>query len=196
MRLTPWEAAADGLVAGPDRRGGAQVLGRFAGRAHGPGYWAALWTAGAAGVLLALVPAVFESDITLRGRDVVFILAAGSFIACGLVAWRRRPDNNSGRLMTATGFAALVYPLLSQLDSALATTVALLLYSAWTIGYVALLLTFMTGGRLEARVDRLLVGVFTFTLLVLQLAWMLFLEQESNLLAVFGDAEIAEAIDV
>ena len=102
----------------------------------------------------------------------------------------------SGRLMTVTGFVALVYPLLSQLDSALATTVALLLYSAWTIGYVALLLTFMTGGRLEARVDRLLVGVFTFTLLVLQLAWMLFLEQEGNLLAVFGDAEIAEAIDV
>jgi hypothetical protein len=59
----------------------------------------------------------------------------------------------------------------------------------------ALLLTFMTGGRLEVRVDRALVGVFTLALVVAQFVWMLFLEFDGHLLLVFGDAQIAEAID-
>jgi hypothetical protein len=195
MRSSPWTAAADGFVARQDERQSAHLLRRFAVREHGPRFWAALWALGAAAVLAALAPAVVDSGPPLRGPDVVFILAAGSFIACGLIAWRRRPDNHSGRLMTATGFAALIHPLLSQLGSPLATTLALLLYSAWTIGYVVLLLTFVTGGRPASKVDWALAGAFTFTLVVLQLAWMVFLEREDNLLLVSADAQTAETID-
>ena len=54
----------------------------------------------------------------IQGLDVVFTLVGGSFAAFGLVAWRRRPDSRSGRLMTATGFGFFVQPLLSQLDCA------------------------------------------------------------------------------
>jgi signal transduction histidine kinase len=97
--------------------------------------------------------------------------------------------------MTATGFAALAYPLLSQLDGAAAATVGLLLSSAWTIGYVALLLTFATGGRIASPVDAALVATFTLTLLVLQFTWMLFLDMPGNLLLVDGDAQAAEVID-
>jgi signal transduction histidine kinase len=138
------------------------------------------------------VPA-FEGDLT--GPDVVFSLAAGSFAACGLVAWRRRPDNPSGKLMTGTGFAALIYPLLSQLDAPLTWTLAVLLNSAWTIGYVALLLSFMTGGRLVEPIDFLLVGLYTLTLLVAQFIWMLFVDFDGNLLLVHPDAQVADAID-
>ena len=49
---------------------------------------------------------------------VVFRIVGGLFAACGLVAWRRRPDNHSGRLMTATGFAFLASPLLLQFELA------------------------------------------------------------------------------
>ena len=171
---------------------GAPVLERLAVREHGVAFWVALWTAAVAAELLALIP-VFEGDVT--GPDVVYILAAGSFAACGLVAWRRRPDNLSGRLMTATGFAAFAFPLLSQLDAPLTLTLAVLLSGVWTIGYVALLLTFMTGGRLESTVDLVLVGVYALALLVCQFPYMMFLDFAGNLLLVEPDAQVAEAID-
>ena len=97
--------------------------------------------------------------------------------------------------MAATGFVAFSFPLLSQLDAPLTLTLAVLLSGVWTIGYVALLLTFMTGGRLESAVDRVLVGLYALALLVLQVPFMMFLEFEGNLLLVRPDADIANAID-
>ena len=125
----------------------------------------------------------------------MFVLAAGSFMACGLIAWRRRPDNHSGRLMTATGFAALIYPLLIQLEAPLATTLALLFSSTWTIGYVALLLTFRTAGRLEGTVDWLLVAVVTLTLLVAHFALLLVYPAPGNLLLIAENMPVADAIN-
>jgi signal transduction histidine kinase len=187
--------AVAGIFGAERERHGPRVLRRFVFAEHGPAFWARLWIVAAVAEFAALVPVVFDTGRELRGLDVIFILAAGSFIACGLVAWRRRPDNHSGRLMTATGFAGLAYPLLSQLDWALAATAALLLYSVWTIGYVALLLTFQTGGRIQSPVDGLLVGAFALSLLVLQFVWMLFLEADGNVLTIAGDARVADAID-
>jgi signal transduction histidine kinase len=191
MLSTHWDVAPGGLAG----TGGPQVLRRFSVRAHGPAFWATLWAAAVTAEFLALVPVLFDTHVELGGADVVFILAAGSFAGCGLIAWRRRPDNVSGRLMTATGFAALIYPLLGQIDAPLTLTVGGLLVSAWTIGYVALLLTFMTGGRLESTIDRVLIGSYVLTMLVLQLVWILFLPLDGNLLEVWGDAEAAEAIN-
>ncbi len=176
-------------------RRSAQILRRFAVRDHGPAFWATLWVAALAAVLGALAPLVYDDPTPLRAQDVVFVLAAGSFMACGLIAWRRRPDNYSGRLMTATGFAALIYPLLIQLDSSLATTLALLFSAAWTIGYAALLLSFMTGGRLEHIVDWLLITVFTLTLLVAHFFLLLVYPAPGNLLLVAENMTIADAIN-
>ena len=65
----------------------------------------------------------------------------------------------------------------------------------WAPFFVALLLTLLTGGRLASRVDWLLVGAFVLALWVLQLVWLLFYEQDGNLLAAFPNADIADAVD-
>jgi signal transduction histidine kinase len=194
MRLTLPHLATERLAGVRGERRRAPAIRVLAAREHGLAFWAALWAAAVTAELVALIP-VFGGGPELSGPDIVFILAAGSFSACGLIAWRRRPDNAAGRLMTATGFAALIYPLLSQIDAPLALTVGLLLFSAWTVGYVALLLIFTTGGRLEATVDRVLVGSYVLALVVLQFVWMLFLPLEGNLLEVWGDPDVAVAID-
>src|SRR5688500_1165469 len=84
--------------------------------------WLALWFLAAVAEALVLRPVLFDADAPIDGLDVVFSLVGGSFVAFGLVAWRRRPDSRSGLLMTATGFAFFVGPLLSQLDAPLAQT--------------------------------------------------------------------------
>jgi signal transduction histidine kinase len=182
-------------VAGGRARRSARILDRLAQREHGPVFWATLSLAGLAAVVGALVPLFTADPAPLRDQDVVFVLAAGSFIACGLIAWRRRPDNHAGRLMTAIGFAALIYPLLVQVDSSLATTLAYLFSSVWTIGYAALLLSFMTGGLLTSTIDRLLVGVFTLTLFVAHFLLLLVYPIPGNLLLIEENMRIADAIN-
>jgi signal transduction histidine kinase len=176
-------------------RRSAKILGRFAVREHAAPFWATLWVAALAAVLGALVPLVTGDPVPLRAQDVVFVLAAGSFMACGLIAWRRRPDNHAGRLMTAIGFAALIYPLLIQVEAPLAMTLAMLFSAVWTIGYAALLLSFMTGGLLTGTIDRLLVGVFTLTLFVAHFALLLVYPAPGNLLLIETNMTIADAIN-
>src|SRR5687768_1371960 len=102
---------------------------------------AALWTAVVAAELLALRPVLLDREAPIQGIEVVFTLVGGSFAACGLVAWRRRPDSRSGILMTATGLAFLVSQLLSQLGSELAGTLRVLFVDVWIFFFVALILT-------------------------------------------------------
>ena len=60
--------------------------------------------------------------------------------------------------------------------------------------YAALILSFATGGRLTSSVDVVIVQTFFFALFVLQFAVMLFLPDERNLLLVWPDANVAEAL--
>ncbi len=145
------------------------------------------------GVLVPLLshgPAVTFVEVT-----VVFRIVGGAFAACGLVAWRRRPDNHSGRLMTATGFAFLASPLLAQFDAPLVRTAGLLLRNVWLLLLVAILLTFLSGGRLRTRADRVVVGAVAASLLVISPLWLLLLDVDGNLLFVAADARIAAAVD-
>lgn len=74
-------------------------------------------------------------------------LAAGwSLIACGLIAWARRPDSRSGALMTATGGAWFAGNFFSQ---------ALYLHRG---PLVQLVLTYPSG-RLRGRVERVAVAI-------------------------------------
>jgi len=193
IRWAPWEGVASDLATESLRRSGAAVRSRFAVRHHPAVFWIALWAAAIAAELLALRPVLFDPPI--EGLAVVFSLVGFSFAAFGLVAWRRRPDSRSGLLMTATGFAFFVSPLLVQLDGSVAFTAHALLVDAWVFFFVALLLTLLTSGRLESRVDWIVLGAFALPLVLLAVVWMLFLEEEGNLLVLFPDQQVADAID-
>jgi signal transduction histidine kinase len=194
IRLTPWEAGLRGLVARPVARGRVHRPSRLAAPAHGPWFWPALWAAAAAASFIALIPVLFDRGPPLPGYSVIHTLSGVSFAACGLIAWRRRPDSAVGRLLTAAGFGVLVGPILNQVVSPLAFTLSLLFGELWILAFVTLILSFVTGGRLVSAVDRVLVGMFFVGLFVLQFATMLFLEVEDNLLLVVPDADIARAL--
>jgi signal transduction histidine kinase len=183
------------LVTGRLSRGNALLAKRFTTPVRHRASWVALSAAAAAGELGALAPAVYGAE-TFQPVDVLFRLVGGSFAACGLVAWHRRPDNHSGRLMTAVGFALFVPALLGQIDTPLTLTAALWLPDLWVLFFVPLVLTLLTGGRLRTGWDKVLVAVVLFALLVLAPLWLVFAPAEGNLLLVTADRRVADAVDV
>ena len=114
---------------------------------------------------------------------------------CGLIAWRRRPENRSGRLMVATGLCFLAGPLFEQFDAPVMQTLSLLLSDIWLVLLVVLLLSFPSGRPLRSATDQALVGVLVFSSAVLGPLWLLFFDYPGNLLAAFADADTAHAID-
>jgi signal transduction histidine kinase len=104
-----------------------------------------------------------------RGAYAALALGTGwGFIGTGLYAWRRRPGSNTGPLMIAVGFAALLKALAFSNDSAIFTIGSLgevLIYAL----LIHLMLSFPSG-RLESQVDRLLVGVAYVNTTAVQLA--------------------------
>src|SRR4051812_16141722 len=186
VRRMPWTPTASGLRAGP--------LGRFAGPDRGVAFWAVLWLAAIGAEVGALIP-VIDAGGPIQALDVVFRVTGGSFLICGLIAWRRRPDSRAGPLMTATGFSLFIVPIGTQVEAPLAHTLAFLLADLWSIFFVALLLTFVTGGRVRSRIDPVLIGGFVLPLIVLQFVYMSFWEQDGNLLTIAADADVADAID-
>jgi signal transduction histidine kinase len=195
ISLAPRGVAASDLVTKPVGRPSAHVMQRFAVPARSPLSWAGLWAVVAAAEFGALVPVIWSHGQPVDGAQVVFRLIGGSFAACGLIAWRRRPDSRSGPLMTATGFAFLASPLLAQIEAGAAQTAAIVFSDLWAIPFSALMLTFLTGGRLVSTIDRWAVASFVLPLIALQVVWLLFLEQDGNVLLAFPDEQIASAVD-
>lgn len=172
----------------------AVLVHRFTTSGPGPGSWVLAWTLTAAAVFGAMAPVIFR-HVPFTPVDVVFRLVGGSFAACGLVAWRRRPDSRTGALMTATGAAFFVSPLLGQLPHPLAQTAAAWLPDLWVVFMVALLLTFTSGGRVRTRADRALVGVVAFEVAVLAPLWLMFSEHDGNLLLVTPLPDVSATVD-
>ncbi|MBP2324967.1 signal transduction histidine kinase [Kibdelosporangium banguiense] len=167
---------------------------RFARSGHGPVFWILLWAAVVAAEFGALVPVLFERDVPVEAVDVVFRLIGGSFAACGLIAWHRRPDNRSGPLMTVTGFAFFVSPLSGQLDWPAARAVSMWLPDLWVLFFVLLVLTFLTGGRVQTKADRVLAGAVLVELVILAPLWMLF--ADGTPIAIWPHERAAEIIDI
>src|SRR6476646_324014 len=117
-----------------------------------------MWALTVAAEFGALVPIISAGDAPVEPADLVYRLVGGSFAAFGLVAWRRRPDSRSGALMTATGFGLLVSLLLKEIHAGAASTLGEVTEDIWTPFFVALVLSFVTGGRLVSRVDRVIVA--------------------------------------
>jgi signal transduction histidine kinase len=86
------------------------------------------------------------------------------FVGVGLFAWYRSPDNRTGMLMVATGFAWYV-SLFARTEPPLLYSVGFLFENLYVAPAVHLLLAFPSG-RLETRVDRALVA-FTYVVVTL-----------------------------
>ncbi len=195
LRLLPWDAGLRELVARPVGRRRLQGIAGLTAPTRSAWFWAALWAATAVTSLAALLPVLLDRGPPVPGYSVIHTLSGVSFAACGLIAWRRRPDSRAGRLLTAAGFGVLVAPILRQIDSPAAFTLAVLVGELWILPFVALILSFVTGGRLVSTSDAMLVGAFFTGLFVLQLAVLLFLEHPDNVLLAVPDAGIASALD-
>jgi signal transduction histidine kinase len=173
----------------------ARTTHRFARSGHGPVFWLLLWGVALGAEFGALVPVLFPNGAPVAAIDVAFRLIGGSFAACGLIAWRRRPDNHSGLLMTITGFAFFVSPLVSQLAWPPAQVVGLWLPDLWVLFFVLLVLTFLTGGRARTTADRVLAGAVALELFVLAPLWLLFAGVPGNPVAIWPHEGTAEIVD-
>ena len=122
----------------------------------------ALLALGAAGFVAGAIPLV----LALSGEDghqreliAVFAPLTGwAFIGTGIFAWLRRPENAVGALMTAVGFSACLGALRVSTDAWIFIVGLLFITLQWAVLY-HLLLAF-PGGTLRGRLDRLLVGIF------------------------------------
>src|SRR3954465_9334878 len=194
IRSIPWEVAARALVARPVRHSRVPALSQWTAPAHARRLWLAVSVAAAVVGFAGVIPVLFDRGPPLPGYAVINRLAGISFMACGLLAWHQRPDSAVGRLLTLTGFGVLLPPGLVQLDAPAAFTADLLFGDLWIVLFVALFLSFVTGGRLTSTLDVILVGAFLVDLLVVPLARLLSLPVEENLLLVSPDAGTADAL--
>jgi len=106
---------------------------------------------------LAALALVTTSD---RERDstawIVLALTLGwSFAGAGIYAWWRRPENRTGPLMALVGFTWFLGSLTSA-SAPWAYTIGLLLSSLWVGALVHMLAVFPIG-RIEGRLDRVVV---------------------------------------
>jgi signal transduction histidine kinase len=194
ISLTPSAIGVRGLVARPVARGRIHGLSRLTAPTHSAGFWVGLWIAIAAASFVAFIPVLSDGGSPMPLNDLMHRLGGVSFAACGLVAWRRRPDSAVGRLLTVAGCGILLAPVLFQLDSSLAFTLALLLGELWIVLFATLILSFVSGGRLTSTLDVVVVEVFFFGLFVMQFAVQLFLPDERNALLLWPDLGIASTL--
>jgi len=171
------------------------VSSRYVAPGRAAGFWAGMWLLTGAAAFGALIPVIFNRDAPVVAADLVYRLVGASFAAFGLIAWHRRPDSRSGPLMTATGFGLLVSLLLKQIHTGIALTAGEVLEDIWAPAFVALVLSFVTGGRLRSRLDRLIVACVFVAVFILDLFSMLFVEQPGNVLLAFPSEDLYGAVD-
>jgi signal transduction histidine kinase len=132
----------------------------------------------AAGVGIALL-ALHSNHVDLRGAAAaVGLLLGWSFIGTGLYAWDRRPENGTGALMVAVGFAWFLGTLATA-NSELVFTIGLLVNNLFYAVLLHLLLAFPSG-RLETRRDQRLAGASYFVAIGLGVPVMLFADTTND----------------
>ncbi len=114
-----------------------------------------------------------------RGAFAGLFLATGwGFVGVGLWVWKQRPAGNIGPLMVAVGLSGLLKGLAFSNDSvvfAIASVGEVLIYAV----LIHLLLSFPSG-RLETRLDRLLVTIAYVNTTVVQLGVFLFTDSKAG----------------
>ena len=149
----------------------------------------------ASGLVVAWL--TLESDhLDEPAVDAVLALLVGwSFIGTGLFAWWRRPENRTGLLMCAIGFAWFATSL-SASDNDLLFTIGIALDGIFPAMLGHLLIAFPSG-RLETRAERLVVLAIYGVATVLQVPGLLFEDSgdPSNLMMVDPNQSLSDLLD-
>ena len=157
----------------------------------------ALFLLGAAGLGLGALylALVLGSDHTDdRGLTAALGLLVGwSFVGTGLFAWWRRPENRTGMLMTAAGFAWFATGV-SAANDEVVHTIGLAVDGLFPAVVGHLLMAFPTG-RLETRAQRAVVTGIYLTVTVLQVPGVLFEDDPRSLVVVEPEQELSDALD-
>ena len=127
---------------------------------------------------------------------VLEVLVGCSFAACGIFLWARRPANRVGPLMTTVGMLWLLGRTMALVPLPVTFTAGSWLSDLWAAAFALFLLSFPTG-RLNARADLAIVGIFLFVSVPLEFVWMLFWVPGNglNALAIAPDVAAAHVID-
>jgi len=155
----------------------------------------ALWPVGIAIGIAAVAPTL--AGHRAHGLDAATILtlvAGWSFMASGLVAWKRREENRVGVLMVGIGFLYIVPDALRESSGSMLLASSGLLAANWFLAAFAYLLVAFPSGRAGSRLDRFLVACVVLPAVPLQALWMMFLPIP-NALQVHADAGVATVID-
>ena len=125
----------------------------------------ALLALGAGGIAFGLATAVViatSDHVEYRGLETVLALLIGwGFIAAGVVAWWRRPENNFGPLMTLTGYLFFLSELAAS-DSEVVFAIAGLLGNLFLAVVIHMLLA-MPSGKLRSSFERrFVVAIYVF----------------------------------
>ncbi len=137
-----------------------------------------LWSIAIAGCSVAafsFVSAFYSETVTLElGEPLVVALLVNwitiSYVLCGLIAWRLRPESRFGPLMIAAGFANFLSTL-SWTTNDLSFTIGQALDFLAPVLFLYLFLAFPSG-RLEGRTERVIVIAAYATAISLELARM------------------------
>jgi PAS domain S-box-containing protein len=166
-----------------------------------------LWlTFGPAALLLGVAAAalILTSDYRdAKAATLAVVLPAGwAFVAAGLIAWSREPDNRVGKLMVATGFAWLLVAL-STANTPLLFALGLFVF---VLPYAFLLHLFMAypSGRLPSRAAAAVVALAYLDVTLFRIPSLLFWESPdtscpdcpTNPLLVADEPSLATAADI
>jgi signal transduction histidine kinase len=154
---------------------------------------ASLWLTAAAAEWAALRPVVFQEHV--KPEVLLYHVVGGSFAACGLLAWHRRPQSRAGPLMVVTGLLFFVHVTLGRFHSSFAETIGIAVSNYWVITFAALLVWFPGGRRRWVAGERIVIAAVVVAEVVLVLVWMLFAAVPRNLALVWPNAQVASAID-
>ena len=121
------------------------------------------------------------------------LLVGWSFVGTGVFAWWRRPDNRTGLLMAAAGFAWFATGV-SVANSDLLHTFGIAVDGFFPVVVGHLLMAFPMG-RLHTRWQRALVAAAYFNATVLQLPGLLFEDDPRNLLVIEPDQQLSDLLD-
>jgi signal transduction histidine kinase len=147
----------------------------------------------ATGIAVALVAAQ-------EGRESVADVLAGvaigwAFVAAGLVAWARRPENPIGRVMVVAGFVRLGGEFCTGSDDRILFPLGHVLHLGfWAV--VGYLLLIFPAGRLDGVLSRRIVMATAFIAFPLRVASLLVGgDHDRNALAVVGSSQSARVLE-